>query len=147
MVASDIMTEMASDLASPSDEERLLAATRRVLSTPKAHVAVLLRLSLLTPPLPRPHHRRIARALLEDAAQHGGGETFDLRCGDMVLLCRASSHPSTDPALHPASLPHTLARLFRSDVASGKAGLTTVWMLERDGAALLAYATRRAAVG
>jgi hypothetical protein len=126
------------------EEARLLAAVRYALSTPKARVALRLQLSRLAPPLPRPHHRRIARAILDEAAQRYDGDLFDLACGDMVLLCRAPSHGGADPAAHPASLPHALSRLFRADVPDGGA-LTQMWTLERDGAVLLAYAAQLAA--
>jgi len=146
MAASDTTIIPAPEHARPPEEEQLLSAARRALSMPKSRVALLLRLSLLQPPLPRPHHRRIARAILEDVAHHNQGETFELGCGDMVLLCRAPSHSGSDPALHPATLPHAFARLFRSDVPPpGNAALAMLWTLERDGAALLAYATRRLA--
>lgn len=131
-------------MTAPTDEGRLLEAALRVLSTPKAGVALVLRLSLLPPPLPRPHHHRIARAILEEAAQRHHGELFEPACGDMVLLCRTPAYgaAAATAALQPTSLPHTLARLFRADAAG--LALTTLWMLERDGTALLAYITRLA---
>ncbi len=51
-------------------------------------IAFVLHLSLLRPPAPRPHHRRIARALLQDAAHRYDGQIFSLRNGDIVLLCQ-----------------------------------------------------------
>ncbi|MBV9785698.1 MAG: hypothetical protein JO264_17980 [Acidisphaera sp.] len=122
-----------------AEAEKLLAAVRRGLSTPKARVALVLRLSLLAPPLPRAHHRRIARAILEASAQQHQGEMFELFGGDMVLLCRVPSvDVASERALHPASLPQAMARLFRADVP-GSISLATLWSLERDSTALLAY--------
>ena len=122
----------------------MLAAARRGLSTPKSRLAVVLRLSSLPPPLPRAHHRRIARAIFEEVAQHHHGEMFELGCGDIVLLCRTPSQDAaSDPALHPTALPHVLSRLFRIDVPDG-AVLSTLWMLERDGTDLLGYAVQQA---
>ena len=120
----------------PSESARLLTAARQALSVPRLRVAVVLRLSCLQPPLPRPHHRRIAGTVFEESARLYRGETFDLPSGDMVLLCHAP--PADGCELHPTALPQVLARLFRADVPA-RTALTTIWNLEREGAALLAY--------
>ena len=123
-----------------SDEAQLLASLQRMMSMPKGRVAVWLQLSRIPAPLPRPHHRRIAQAILETAAQHYRGEVFSLRSGDLVLLCQAPTHNGTEPAAHPAALPHTFARLFQTDLLTASE-LTQTWSLEHDGAALMARAT------
>ena len=120
----------------PSEATRLIAATRRALSVPKLRVALLLRLSGLAAPLPRPHHRRIAATILEECARQHQGETFELPSGDMLLLCHLPS--AAAGPLHPETLPEVLARLFSVDVPPAGA-LTTLWHLERDAAAFLAY--------
>ncbi|MGI3777978.1 MAG: hypothetical protein ACRYGC_11870 [Janthinobacterium lividum] len=113
-----------------------MAAVRDAMSTPRMRVALLLEVSRLAPPLPRRHHRRIAATILEDAARQNRGESFELPSGDMVLLCHMPEH--ADGSLHPDMLPQALARLFAVDTPPG-VSLTTLWHLERDGAALLAY--------
>lgn len=106
------------------------------MSIPRMRVALLLHVSRLASPLPRRHHRRIAAAILEDAARHNQGESFELPSGDMVLLCHMPEHAGG--SLHPAMLQQALSRLFAADTPQGLS-LTTLWHLERDGAALLSY--------
>ncbi len=120
----------------PSDAERLCATARQALLTPRGRMALVLRLSALPPPLPRPHHRRIAATILEQAARLYDGEAFELPGGDLVLLCRLAAPDGNE--LHPAGLPDILARLLRADVPPTRS-LTTLWDLEREGTALLAY--------
>lgn len=136
------LDELALRGAWPSEHARLLAAARQALSTPRARSALVLGLSRLPPPLPRPHHRRIAFTILEEAARLYRGETFDLPCGDLVLLCQAPADGGGE--LHPDALGKVFARLLRIDVPAATA-LTTVWALERDGAALLSYIAARQA--
>ena len=88
----------------------------------------------MEPPAPRPHHRRIARAVLDDAAQRQGGQVFALHNDDLALVFGMEDDGG--------SLLETLARLFQVDVPDA-AGLTTLWALPRDGAALLDYARLR----
>ena len=106
------------------------------MSVPRSRVALLLQLSRMAPPLPRRHHRRIAAAILEDAARDNQGEAFELPSGDMVLLCHVPDYAGG--SLHPDALPQVFARLLAADVPAGTV-LTRLWHLERDGAALLAY--------
>ncbi len=135
--APDLPAMHAAHEAWPSEDERLCASARQALLTPRGRLGLVLRLSALPPPLPRPHHRRIATTILEQAARLHDGEAFELSCGDIVLLCRISPGEERD-GLHPADLPGLLARLLRADVAPTHP-LTTVWDLEREGTALLAY--------
>jgi len=86
------------------------------------------------PPAPRAHHRRIARAVMEDAAQRQSGQVFALHNDDLLLLFRADGEGN--------QLADALARLFLADVPD-PSGLTTLWSLERDGAAVLRYAEAR----
>ncbi len=89
----------------------------------KRPVAILiLHLSRLHAPGPRPHHRRIASALLDGAIQTHGGQAFNCTNGDFVLL--------TDPATSAALVP-TLSHLFRPE-APGIDRLLTLWSLPAD---------------
>ncbi len=97
-------------------------------------MALVLRLSQMGLPALRPHHRRIARAVMDDAAQRHGGQVFALHNDDLLLLFRSDNGD--------CPLAATLARLFQADVPD-PAGLTTLWSLEQDGAALLRYAQAR----
>lgn len=98
-------------------------------------MALVLHLSRMAPPAPRPHHRRIARAVMDDAAQRQAGQVFALPNDDLLLLFRADDEA--------CPLAATLARLFQVDMPD-PAGLMTLWPLERDGAAVLRYAQARA---
>ena len=109
-------------------------AVERALRAPHRRMALVLHLSQIAPPARRPHHRRIARALMDDAALRQAGQVFALHNDDLLLLFRADDGN--------CPLVATLARLFQMDVPE-PAGLTTLWSLERDGAALLRYAQAR----
>lgn len=98
-------------------------------------MALVLHLSRMAPPAPRPYHRRIARAVMDDAAQRQAGQVFALPNDDLLLLFRAEEEASPLTAM--------LARLFQVDMPD-PAGLITLWSLKRDGAALLRYAQARA---
>lgn len=125
-------------------EDALLDAAHRALQTPRSRVAVLLRLSALPPPGPRRYHRRIAHAVLDETAQLHEGQVFLLRGGDAVLLCRDGGEPAHGDSLaQPHALPRLFARLLEADLPDGAAAslpLTTVWRLEEQAEALLAYA-------
>lgn len=125
-------------------EDALLDAAHRALQTPRSRVAVLLRLSALPPPGARRYHRRIAHAVLDETAQRHEGQVFLLRGGDAVLLCRDGGEPACgDPLAQPHALPRLFARLLEADLPDGTATslpLTTVWRLEEQAEALLAYA-------
>ena len=104
------------------------------MRAPHGRMALVLHLSQLAPPAPRPHHRRVARAVMEDAAQWQAGQVFALRNDDLLLLFRSDDGG--------APLAATLAQLFQVDVPD-PAELLTLWSLEKDGAALLRYAQAR----
>src|SRR5580698_9331565 len=150
-VSSQIRTPSVSGaapdaLAGSGTERLLIDAAERALRAPRGKLALLLRLSTLKPPAPRPHHLRIAMALLQDTAQRYGGQVFPLRNADLVLLCAA---PDEDNRLvsgqaSPLGLPGALGRLFAADT-SDSANLTTLWRLEEDAAAFRAYLAQRPA--
>jgi len=147
----------ASTQVAPSMSERMLVDTiHRLCRTPAARVAVVLHLSRLRPPAPRPHHRRVARALLQDAAQRHDGQVFVLRNGDQVLICAAArvapsrrgthDHRPADGAarLDPRDLPAMLVRLMQID-APDPARLTSFFSLPAEQNRLVAYAEARLA--
>ena len=123
----------------------LLDALGRRLRHPAGWLAVALHLSRLAPPAPRPHHRRIARVLMEDTARRHEGAVFALSNGDLVLLCRDGNELAPVPTLRvatPASLPGVLGRLLRADVAD-PGGVISVWPLGNAGGKALEYAVAR----
>lgn len=125
--------------ASGSDDgaaRRLRDAAERTARRPEGRIGLVLRLSRLRPPAPRPHHRRVARALLEDAAQRHEGQVFALRNGDFALICGGGAAV--------LALPKILGRLLGS-VAPDPSDIVTLWPLARESAALLAYASERLA--
>ena len=121
-----------------STGERLLAdAIRRARSANQQ----LLILHLGTLALPRPHHRRIARALLQDAASRHDGQVFSLRNGDLALLTPITECPGTDDLGHatdPARLADTFAELFKAD-RPDLSGMLSVWNIEYDQARIFEY--------
>jgi DNA-binding winged helix-turn-helix (wHTH) protein len=83
--------------------ELLLAdVLEREARAPQGRIAVVVRLSRLPPPGPRPYHRRVARALLEDCAQRHGGQVLQLCTGQLEALPGQVSHPL--PRCHYAPL-------------------------------------------
>jgi EAL domain-containing protein (putative c-di-GMP-specific phosphodiesterase class I) len=127
-------------------ERLLIDAADRVLRAPRGKLALVLRLSALKPPAPRPHHLRIAMALLQDTAQRYAGQVFPLANADLVLLCAA---PDEDNRLvsgqaSPLGLPGALGRLFAADT-SDAVKLTTLWRLDEEAASFRAYLAQRSA--
>jgi hypothetical protein len=146
-------------LAEPALAERLLAeAARRALRYPEGRMALVLHLSRL--PALRPHHRRVARAIFDDAALRNEGQVFALTGGDLVLLCRAPSGarapgrvpdapvpgrgggPGPVVGANPLTLPQTLRRLLRNELTD-PADLATLWRLDEEPRELMAYAATR----
>jgi hypothetical protein len=131
--------------ASPAAGERLLLdAIERALRAPRGKFALALHLSRLKPPSPRPHHARIARALLQDTAQRYSGQVFPLRNGDLVLLCTvpADDHRHVSAQWSPNALPASLVRLFGAE-APEQARLTTTWRLEDEADRFRAFIQQR----
>lgn len=94
--------------AAQEAELPLRDAVQRVLrGTQRGWTVLALHLSRLPPPAPRPHHRRIARAVLDDAASQHQGQLFTLVNGDLALL-----FPVGDQGI---GLATTLANLFAAD--------------------------------
>ncbi len=148
MSALDLRAPDAAAISDGQLHDAALRATRQ----PIGRLAVVLHLSRLPPPGPRPHHQRIARALMQDTAARFDGQVFLRQSGDLVLLCRRGQPPARIGAnrvttADPLQLPEVLARLLRADVAD-PARLVSAWNLEQDSEVLLAYtATRSRADG
>jgi len=125
-----------------ADAERLLMdAAARSLRLPKGKLAIVLHLSRMAPPVLRPHHGPVARALMEDAAQRSGGHVFPLRSRDLVLLCdglAADGRRDTSADLV-TGLSRALARLFEADAAGTP--LVSVWRLDEHPGLFLNYVT------
>jgi hypothetical protein len=129
-------------------ERQLLEAARR--ATLPGWAALIVLFSQFPAPGARPHHRRVARAILDDAAQRHGGQVFGLRNLDLVLLCPTATlrAPATSRANGTAgeAVPELLARLLRGETAEGVAPLL-IWQLPDSRDRLLAFATERLAEG
>ncbi len=133
-------------------ERLLLEAARRAGRSPQGRMALVLHLSRLAAPGPRPHHRRIARAILDDTALRHDGQVFALGNGDMVLLCAMAAQgqaPAARPLYglalsDPAAVSATMAALLRVDLPN-PADVATVWRLQESLAAFTAYAAERVA--
>ena len=140
--------------APPSQGVALLVheAVLRMCRAPAGRVAVILHLSRLVPPAPRPYHVRIVRALLQDTAARNEGQVFTLGNGDMVLLCAVAPSRVADGAgvvqsraslaTDPAMLPSILGRLLRADMSRAEDHVS-VWRLDRSAPELLAYTVAR----
>lgn len=115
-------------------DAQLQYAIERDMRAGQERSALALHLSQLLPPAPRPHHRRIARAILDDAAQAYSGQVFARANGDMVLIGDQSGA---------ASVRDTLARLFRGD-APRTDRLLSLWVLPQETAALEGYLAQTA---
>lgn len=106
-------------------------AVRRALrKSEHCWVLMALHLSRLPAPAPRPHHRRIAKAVLNDAASRREGQLFTLPNGDYVLL-----FPAPDGG---ASLLATLAELFAPDAPDPRVVLSR-WLLPAEFEQLSAF--------
>jgi hypothetical protein len=133
-----------------SVEQQLLDAAERASRFPRGRLALALHLSRLRPPGPKPHHRRVALALLRDTAERHEGQVFALGNTDLVLLCRVGAEgrrgggAATPP--DPLALPSLLRRLLRLD-APDPAALVSLWPLASAAAAVLDYARERLAEG
>lgn len=122
-------------------EQALLDMARRASRQGTPALVLVLRLSAMPPPAPRPHHRRIAGAMLREVAQHHAGQMLAMGCGDLVLILpgvQGASGPQ-DAAL----LPEIFARLVRADAPDSER-IVSVWRLPEAVGDVLAYATERA---
>ena len=92
---------------------RLIAAREADERPRQGRGALVLHLSRLRPPAPRPHHCRIARAILDDAVHAQEGQVFAMRNADLVLLYRRADGVTI--------LRDQLSRLFRLDAPDPEA--------------------------
>lgn len=120
----------------------LLEALERIVRASPARQAgwalLALHLSRIPPPGVRAHHRRVAAAVLDDAAARAAGQVFAMANGDLVLLFQ--------PADGGAALLAALARLFKADFAD-TAILRSVWPLGDSASLALAYVMARVSEG
>lgn len=124
--------------------QALLDAVRRMGRRPQGRLAMVVHLSQLRPPAPRPHHRRIARAMLQDTAQRHDGQMFAVHNGDLVLLCRLDAQAAGrgGASQDPLTLSRTLGRLLRADAVDPDQ-LISMWDLHDGAERLLDYAAAR----
>ncbi len=120
----------------PPAEQELQEAVRRALRKPAGRIAVVMHLSAMTPPAPHAHHRRIARSVMEDAAQRHVGEVHVLANSDTVLLCRLPEDGD------PLGFRDALQHLFQVDALQPVLPIS-IWDLERESEAVLAYVAER----
>jgi hypothetical protein len=141
-------TDLAQGSGAPAAALLVHEAVLRLRRAPAGRVALVLHLSRLVPPAPRPYHVRIARALLQDTAARHEGQVFTLGNQDMVLLCAASASPGgalglrNTLATDPLALPAILLRLLRADMKPAGA-LVSLWPLDDAGDELAAYTRAR----
>ena len=123
-------------------ERQLLDGVERILRAPEGRLTgwalLALHLSAIPPPGARPHHRRVAAAVLGDAASRSNGQLFALKNGDLALLFRPTDQGST--------LSHVLARLFAADMPEIDE-LRTLFPLPRAAVAALQYVRARVQEG
>ncbi len=122
-------------------ERQLLDGVARILrqaGNKPGWMLLALHLSRIPPPGPRAHHRRVAAAVLEDAAARGNGQLFALANGDMALLFRPSDRGEGASGL--------ITRLFQADTPN-PATLRSLWPLPDDGIAALEYVHARVTDG
>lgn len=128
----------APDIAIQHAERQLLDGVKRIVRAPAGRsgpwALLALHLSRIPPPGPRVHHRRVAAAVLEDAAGRSNGQLFALSNGDLALLFR--------PADAGAAVLGVLTRLFQADMQDMEA-LRTLWALPRDALPALGYVQAR----
>ena len=121
-------------------ERQVLDGLERILRAPSGRALgwslLALHLSRIPPPGARAHHRRVAAAVLDDAAARSNGQLFALANGDLALLFR--------PADEGAGVLGTLARLFKADVPDAD-GLHTLWTLPDAAAPAVAWIRGRVA--
>jgi hypothetical protein len=136
-------------VAAPGPRQGLDAGVERQLSDAVRRtgasglVALAVRLSAAWPPA-EPHHRRVARAVLEESVRRSGGQVFVLADGDLVLLGPAEALRAVGRA---ESLPEALDRLLGEIGAGAGAGLVSVWAMPEEQENLLAYVAARRAGG
>ncbi len=113
-------------------EAQLQHAIERDVRAGQERAVLVLHVWRLQPPAPRPYHRRIAKAMLDDAAQHYAGQVFVRSNTDIVLICAPTGV---------LRLRDVLGRLFRVDAPLSEP-LLSLWMLPQDSIALESYLAR-----
>lgn len=121
---------------------QLLDGVERILRAPPGRLVgwslLALHLSRIPPPGPRAHHRRVAAAVLDDAASRGNGQLFALPNGDMALLFRPSDGG--------AAVLEMIGRLFKADLMDVSA-LRSLWPLPAAMQAALGWLAARVTEG
>jgi hypothetical protein len=133
---------MPTDSAVLHAERQLLDSIERILRAQPGRLVgwalLVLHLSRIPAPGARAHHRRIAAAVLDDAATRNNGQLFALANGDMALLFR--------PTENAVPLLTVLARLFKADMPD-PATLRSLWPLPQAMQPALAYVQDRVSEG
>jgi hypothetical protein len=128
----------APDTAVQHAERQLLDRMERILRAAPGRQSgwslLALHLSRIPPPGARAHHRRVASAVLDEAAGRCEGQLFKLANGDIALLFR--------PGQSEGALLDVLARLFKADMPDPSA-LCTLWPLPQAKSAALAFITEQ----
>lgn len=127
-----------------SAEQLLLDAAGRAARSQGEWLALVLHLERFGPPAPEPHHRRIAIALLTEAARRHDGQLFALGNGDLVLLCRPGRADAAPAQDDPASLRGKLVCLFGAGSGTPDT-IVSLWPLPKCADLLLGYAAERLA--
>ena len=108
----------AADGAPSASERFMLDSVQRLVRSAEPRQFIVLHFSRMPPPGPRAHHRRVARALLQDVAHGFEGQVFVMRNGDLALMCRPGREGESPEQGRrgdgPGGLPATLALLMRS---------------------------------
>jgi len=115
----------------------LLDEVGRVLRSAGARTGwmlLVLHLSCLAAPGPKPHHRRVAAAVLDDVAGRCSGRLFGLSNGDLALLFRPGDRGTGMMAL--------IARLFQSS-GTDLGSLRSLWPLPSQAQPALNYLQSR----
>ncbi len=126
------MRQATAEAASRKAERQLLDSLRRILRSPthrRGWTLLVLHLSRLAPAGPRPHHRRVAAAVLDDVAARNDGQLFRLG-DDLALLFRPNDGG--------AAIATLIARLFQADAPQPEA-LRSVWPLPDAAADAMTY--------
>lgn len=123
-------------------DRMLLDTARRLARQPAGWTVLVVHIGRLINP--KPHHRRVARAILQDVAQRLEGQVYAPRNGDLVLICRETSPGMRlgQGGLEPQQLSTTLSRLLQAETPPS-ARLISAWRVDADPGRLLAYASAR----
>jgi EAL domain-containing protein (putative c-di-GMP-specific phosphodiesterase class I) len=118
---------------SASSDQMLMDAAKRALATPRGRFVLVLHLSRMR--APRSYHARIARSVLDQAAQRHAGMVFARSNADLLMLCHEP--PGSDGAEQPAVLHAELSHLFGEEPTDSE--LISVWRLGTQANSFKAY--------